>query len=115
MKKTVTTILSLALAMILVSSLGNGTVYGHDREVAFLDCGPDPFDPFVRPLVVNESQSSTGDDFGITVAAFGESSPTTCAEGIAIMLDNKFKIEDVGVGLHSMLDLLFSRYTFVKK
>jgi len=118
MKKTVTTILSLALAMLLVSSLGNGTVYGHEREVVILDCGPDPFEPGARPLVVTESQSSTADDFGITVAAFMESSPTTCAEGIAIVLNKKnkkkFKMENVDTIL-TMFGTVFSRYTFVRK
>ncbi len=116
MKKTVTTILSLALAMILVSSLSSGTAYASkERKVVILDCGPDPFEPGLRPLVVTGFQSSTADDFGITVGAFMESSPTTCAGGIAIMLDNKFKMEDVDAFLHQVFVTLFSRYTFVKK
>ncbi len=122
MRKTVTTILSLALALILVSSLSSGVILAKTvkvHHVVILDCGIDEFETFT--FVVTGLQSSTGDEFDITVATFEELYPTSCVEGMAAILEAGFKMLNIIGGFNPTLatsfpgsEALFSRYTFLK-
>ena len=89
MKKTVTTILSLALALILVSSLGNGVTYADGkrkykkvkmREVVLLDCKVDK---------TVSSFDSTDTEIAAELAALPSDS---CAFAIAFLLNHGHKI-----------------------
>ncbi len=110
MKRTGAAILSLALAMILVSSLASGVILAKsltERDVAILDCG------FV--LGGGEALLVIGFE---TNAPF-ENTPdivigiTTCVEGIALLVDDRFKMEDGSAGMNGQN--IFSRYTFLRK
>ncbi len=118
MKKTVTTILSLALAIIMVSSLSSGVILakGRNVEVVIFDCGIDEFAPAAGFLVI-ALHENTGDDFGITPADIGAA--TLCVDAIAVMLKAHFKMESSGSGFNPFIGQpntvgLYSRYTFVR-
>jgi hypothetical protein len=121
MKKTVTTILSLALALILVSSLSSGTAYGKgkkDPQVVIMDCGPSELGPL--GFLVTALHRNTDDDFGIVVV--GEGVPTPCVEAIAAILKARLKMENSSGSFNPEIapfllnsGALYSRYTFVKK
>ncbi len=142
MKKTVTTMLSLALALILVSSLSSGVILAkgdddHDnrkknknkyetvRDVAILDCGFDDF--AVLPpgtLVVTAFHHNTDDAFDITPVGPPNGpppTPTECVEAISIILKARFTMQNSSGGFHPVLgeflpgsDALYSRYTFLR-
>ena len=118
MKKTVTTMLSLALAMILVSSLSSGVILakGRDAEVVIFDCGLDEFAQ-TGFLVIALHIMIEADDFGIIPADMGAA--TTCVDAIAVMLKAHFKMESSGSGFNPGIIEpntvgLYSRYTFVR-
>ena len=124
MKKTVTTILSLALALILVSSLSSGVIlakgpsdnasdrgkerarYHTERDVAFLDCGFKP-DFGMSFFVTGFHSTPEGDVLGIVVL------DTTCVEGTTILLSNKYKMQD-GAGGTDMFNNAGTRYMFLR-
>ena len=139
MKKTVTTMLSFALALILVSSLSSGVILAkgdddHDNrkknknkyetvkmhDVVILDCGFDEFETFTA-LVVTGLQSSTGDSFGFVLPDFNELSPTSCVEGIVAILEAGLRMVNSSGGFNPGLigfapgsETMFTRYTFLK-
>ena len=118
MKETGTTIFTLALAMILVSSLSSGVIYandskGRDVEVVILDCGVAEGGPM--GFLVTALHDNTDVDFGIVVAT------TECVDAIAAILKARFKMESSGSSLHPMFweffpnaDAMYTRYTFVR-
>ncbi len=114
MKRTVTTILSLALAMILVSSLGNGVSYAdgkkdRERKVVIVECIKTASGLFIQVDVFDKSSS-----VDIMLPAEDTTPDFSCAENVAFLLKNKFRMEDVS----SVPDGFFrgtTRYTFVKK
>ena len=114
MKKTVTTILSLALAMILVSSLGNGVSYVHgkkdrNRQVVILDCAVTT--QGIEVIAYDKSSS-----VDINLALEDELPDVSCAENVAHLLDNKFKKEAVTFVTGTHPERAGStRFTFVKK
>ncbi len=117
MRKTVTTILSLALALILVSSLSNGVIYAdREREVVILDCTGFFSAPFMRVTAFDSFPDISTDlpAFPPSLAA-AEVPPTfaSCAETVAFLLNHKFRMEDVTA--ISSFSQLTTRYTFVKK
>jgi len=124
MRKTVTTILSLALALILVSSLSSGVILAkgdddHDnrkknknkyhtvRDVAILDC-----------LAVTD-----GNGGKIVVVAFDISGDLpdlivvntndSCAASLALLLKAGFRKHDESTGVETFI-LAKSRYTMVR-
>ena len=114
MKKTVTTILSLALALILVSSLSSGVSYAHAknkykkvkvREVAILDCGF----PVPLQLLVTGFHTNAVDDVPMIMVDIDN-----CDVAIVSLLDSKFKMANGSAGMHPMAATLFSRYTFLR-
>ena len=122
MKRTSTMIFSLALAIILVSSLSSGVLYGDDRrgrdfDVVILDCGIDEFDTPNFPFEVTAINHNNGDVLDEIVEF-----TTTCVEGIAVLLKARFKMENSSGGFNTVMAMsgfggsmsLFSRYTFVR-
>ena len=120
MKKTGTTVLSLALALILVSTLSSGVILADDDDddnrkknkkkyhtvydVAILDC--DLVGMTAAFLAFDSSDAITLP--GETVAV------DSCAVDLAFLLSLGFEIEDVGtVGLGMAGGV--SRYTTVRK
>ena len=130
MKKTVTTILSLALALILVSSLSSGVILAkgdddHDnrkrnknkyhtvRDVAILDCG---FNQNAGPILVVLGFYTTPEvDLPEMIVPFEMGGPTatTCVEGTAILLSDKYKLQDGAGGVESFQSVV-TRYMFLK-
>ncbi len=108
MKKTVTTILSLALALILVSSLSSGVILAKGkkqqykkvtvREVVIFTCNiefggiiPDTFPPkFSEFLGVGGSSGPVDQDL---VPEMG----TPCAEALAALFNGGFRLEASGI------------------
>ncbi len=124
MKKTVTAILSLAMAIIMVSSLSSGVILAKDdddndnrkrnknkyhtvRDVAILDCG-----------FVFGSTSMELRVIGFDTNAPVDNTPdiyigtTPCVEGIAIILEDRFKMENGSAGMAGFN--IHSRYTFLR-
>ncbi len=124
MKKTVTTILSLALAIIMVSSLSSGVILAkgdddHDNrkknknkyhtvhDVAILDCTSEAF--FGAPLIFS---AFNGPDDIMLPAEDG------CAANLAFLLNIGFGKQDVGlvsVNAGGTSIALMSRHTLVRK
>ena len=121
MKKTFTTIFSLALAIILVSSLSSSVILAkgdddHDnreknknkfhtvRDVAILDCLAITNDGME---VINFDIS--GDLPDVIMVDRGDS----CAASLALLLKAGFRKHDDNTGLHTFDPR--SRYTFVRK
>jgi len=124
MKKTGTTIFTLALALILVSTLSSGVILADDDDdddkkkryktvkvidVVILDCGIDPTG-FTMNLIVTGFDSST--DEKVPEIAVGMD---TCTVATAAMLSNKFKLKDSGHGFDSGFGTLVSRSIYVRK
>ena len=115
MKRTGATILSLALAMILVSSLGNGVSYVHgkkdrNRQVVILDCAVTTEGGMT---VIAYDKSSSVD---INLALEDDHLDVSCAENVAHLLDNKFKKEAVTFVTGTNPERAGStRFIFVKK
>ena len=127
MKKTVTTILSLALALIMVSSLSSGVILAkgdddHDnrkknknkyetvREVAILDC-------VSSPVTAGATLMFSSFDGPVDVAMllpmmFGG----PCAEKVAVVLNEGFKLEGVDTAIFSggPGGASLSRHTFMR-
>ncbi len=117
MKKTGTTILSFALALIMVSSLGYGVIDAHGkkkyrkvtvRDVVLLHCAPDDLMPLSWPLIVSFIQNGSGDLPAELVVGM------ECAQGVEIMLNNKWKMQAGSASFHPGFGLQGSGYTFVK-
>ena len=122
MKKTFTTISSLALAFIMVSSLSSGVILadddddkkdrrrGREREVVIFDCTHVPTVPI---LLVSAADSSMG------APEIVPSDPpdliTPCAQTFADLLDAKFKVEDITTVIDLMGGVITTRYTMIKK
>ena len=122
MKKTGATIFTLAMTLILVSSLGSGVIlakgpsdhasdqgkerarYQKVRYVAILDCGfpGNPVDLLVIGFHTNAPD--------VPVIMNGD----VCHEAIASLLNSGLKMQDGSAGFSDMFLNLFSRYTFVK-
>ncbi len=112
MKKTVTTILSLALALILVSSLSSGVILAKGnkikyrtitvREVAILEC----VSAAMQVGVVSFFDGP--DDIMLPMDASDE----TCRASLDFLVNKNFEIEGVGTFLASAL---FERYTLAGK
>ncbi len=133
MKKTVTTILSFALALILVSSLSSGVILAkgdddHDNreknknkfhtvhDVAIMECGLNPNLIFEMSSVVTLFQASTTENVpGMAVFPAELDNPTICPEGIALMLNHSFKLEKWGNAIDDGFGGLVVRYTFLRK
>ncbi len=113
MRETGTTVLSLALAMILVSSLSSGVIYAdREREVVILDCRV-----VAGSLVVTQFDSFPAIGAGNLPLFPPFLIPATvqsCAESVAFLLNNKFKMEDVTQATVGFIHATI-RYTFVKK
>ena len=120
MKKTVTTMLSLALAMILVSSLGNGVILADDddeekdrrrgREVVIFDC---THIATVPVIFVSAADSSMGAP--MIEATTDPFEPVFCAQTFADLLNAKFKVEDITTLLDFPTGALITRYIMIKK
>ncbi len=123
MKKTGTTIFTLALALILVNTLSSGVILADDDDddkkkryktvkvidVVIVDCGIDPTG-FTMNLVVTGFDSST--DENVPMIVVGD---TFCVEATAAILSNKFKLKDSGHGFDSGFGSLVSRSIYVRK
>ncbi len=114
MKKTVTTILSFALAIILVSSLSSGVSYADGkkkytkvrvREVVILDC--DAMGIPANTYVFDASFDTTADPKLAEFPAPG------CSASIALLLNAGFKSQDFGTYVLGV-GAGFSRHTFVR-
>ncbi len=113
MKKTFTTILSLALALILVSSLSSGVILAkgdHEREVVIFDCVQISI---VSDIFVRAADSSMGAPM-IDVSTDPENL-TSCSQTFADLLNLKFKVEDITTSFDFMGTGLLTRYTMIKK
>ena len=114
MKKTVTTILSLAMAIIMVSSLASGVILAKGnkikyrtitvREVAILECVSAP------GTVGIVSFFDGPDDIMLPM----EASDETCRASLDFLVNKNFEIEDVGTFLPGA-GVLFERYTLTGK
>jgi len=124
MKKTGTTILSLALAMILVSSLSSGVILADDDDdddkkkryktvkvinVVIMDCETDPTG-FTMELIVTRFESSADENVPVIMVGMD-----TCTFATAAMLSNKFKMQDNSAGFDPDFRTLASRSIFVRK
>jgi len=120
MKKTVTTMLSLALAMILVSSLGNGVILADDddekkdrrrgREVVIFDCAKIVTLTVIFVTAVDSSMGAP-----MIEATTDPEDPVFCAQTFADLLNAKFKVEDITTVIDLMDGLITTRYTMIKK
>ncbi len=124
MKKTVTTMLSLALAMILVSSLSSGVILakGDDDDdhkkkkyktvkvidLVFVDCATDP-SGFTMNNLVTRFESSTDENLPMIVVG------DLCIDANAAMLAHKFKLQHFGTGFDPFPGTLASRSIFERK
>ena len=123
MKKTVTTMLSFALALILVSSLSSGVILAkgddHDnrkknknkyetvREFAILDC-------ISSPIALGVPVMFSFFD-GPADVATDISTGMSCAENVAVVLDARFKLEGVDTAIFSGgPGASLSRHTFMR-
>ena len=124
MKKTVTTMLSLALALILVSSLSSGVILAkgdddHDkrkknknkyetvRDVGILSCISAPGFP---PVFDSFDDSTTEIALPGEDVVFPTTSP--CSVNIAVMLHEKFRMVDVSTFVAG--SIVFYSHTFVR-
>ena len=110
MKKTGTTIFTLALAMILVSTLSSGVILADDddddnrrknrnkyetvRDVAILTCVISPVAPFA-PLIFSSFDGPEEVEMQID--------PGSCAAAEAIVLNERFKFKDLSTGIFAPL------------
>ena len=124
MKKTVTTILSLALAIIMVSSLSSGVIlakgpsdnasdqgkerarFQTERDVAILRCVNLPimelmFDGFEGPADIMLPADDMAPDFG-------------CVANLAFLVNKGFKIEGVMITPVIVAGVVVTRYTVVR-
>ena len=115
MKKTVTTILSLALALILVSSLSSGVIYANGkkkyktvkvRDVLIVDCLA-----LGMPATFIAFDASFDVSMDAKLAEFGVSS--SCAVNLAILLSAHFKSQEYGA-YSPGIGAAFTRETFVR-
>ncbi len=120
MKKTVTTILSLALAMILVSSLGNGVTlakgpsdnasdrgkerarYHKVRDVGILECSTLPATPGAFEFFDGPDDITLPDD----------AESLLCVPNLNFLLNTGWRIE--GLGTFFVGGVVFERYTVVR-
>ena len=117
MKKTVTTILSLALALILVSSLSSGVIYANgrhhrDRQVVIMDCDLET----ALGIIVTHFDKSSSVDVMLPVEETTNGCTVllcSCAENVAFLLNNNFREENATSALGRVS--ITTRYTFVKK
>ena len=123
MKKTVTTILSLALAVIMVSSLGSSVILAADHndhkkkgyktvkitDLVFVDCGNDPSGTMTN--LVTGFESSTDENIPTIMVGVD-----FCIDANAAMLNTepKFKLHDFGAGFDPDFRTLVSRSIFVR-
>ena len=116
--------LSLALAIIMVSSLSSGVIlakgdddhdsrkknknkYHTERDVGIMTCADEGTGlPGFGPMFV--SFDSNVDDIVLPVG-------TSCSMNLAVLLDNGYKIEDVRSSFFMMTDTHFSSYTLLRK
>ena len=122
MKKTVTTILSLALAIIMVSSLSSGVILAKDhdddddddryrgREVVIFDCTKIPTVPVIFVSAADSSMGAPMID-----ATTDPASPTFCAQTFADLLNAKFKVEDITTLVDFGTGEVITRHTMIKK
>jgi hypothetical protein len=120
MKKTVTTILNLALAMILVSSLSSGVIlangndhdnrnknknkYHTEHDVGIMTCADDGTGlPGSGPMFVDFDSNVV--DIVLPVISVPDRS---CAVNLAFLRDEGFKIQNVNSNL--FIDVIFSTY-----
>ena len=126
MKKTVTTILSLALAMILVSSLSSGVILAkgdddHDNRKK----NKNKYETVIDVVIVSCVDAGLfmpGPGFGATFINFDstivdpmlpEAPLGSCAINLAFLLKEGFKIQDVGATL--LGGAHYSSYMTVRK
>ena len=115
MKRTGATILSLALAMILVSSLGSGVILAKGpkvHDVAIMECG---FNSMAGTdlIVLGFHSTPEGNVPEITIFEEGVTLATNCVDGMAIMLSKKYKMQDGNGGFDAFFRDI-SRYTFFR-
>jgi multisubunit Na+/H+ antiporter MnhF subunit len=116
MKKTVTTILSLALAIIMVSSLSSGVILangerGRDRQVVIFDCTQ-----IATVSVIFVSAADSSIDAPVIVPSdLNVPLITPCAQTFADMLNAKFKVEDITSSLDFVAGGMTTRYIMIKK
>ena len=125
MRKTGTTIFTLALAMILVSTLASGVILADDDDdddkkkkyrtvkvidVVIVDCGNDPTGATMTNRVTGFESSTDENVPMIVVGDF-------CIDANAAMLstETKFKLQDFGAGFDPGFRTLVSRSIFVRK
>ena len=117
MKKTVTTILSLALALILVSSLSSGVILangerGRDRQVVIFDCKQ-----LSTVLIIFVSAADSSTDAPEIFPTTDLENPVSCAQTLSDLLNAKFKVEDITSSLDfaTMGAGMVTRYIMIKK
>ena len=121
MKKTVTTILSLALALILVSSLSSGVILAKgpsdnasdrgkerarhhtERQVGVLECLSSP----------NATGMVTFFDGPDDIILPFDAPDDTCLANLNFLVNKRFQIEGIGT-FFAPLGLLIERYTVVR-
>ncbi len=121
MKKTVTTILSLALAIIMVSSLSSGVILAKgDDDDDNRKKNKNKYHT-VHDVVIMTCFDMAAPGFSALFVSFDnveviESVPpadTSCAVNLAFLLNEGFKVQDVGAT--EILNAHFSSYTTMKK
>ncbi len=110
MKRAVTTILSLALALILVTSLGSGVILAKgpkEHQVAILHC----MTPAGFPGMVESFDGP--EDITLPAELPAPDTDNSCVVNLAFLLTNGFKVE--GSATLFMTGAVWDRYTFSKK
>ena len=124
MKKTGTTIFTLALALILVSTLSSGVILADDddekkdrrrgREVVIFDCAQIATVPIIFVSAVDSSMGAPM----IDPSEFpfeGDPIIVSCAQTFADMLYLKFKVEDITTTYDFLGMRVVTRYIMIKK
>ena len=110
MKRTGATILSLALALILVSSLGSGVILAKspkEYQVAILHC----VTAAQSPGIVESFDGP--EDITLSAELPAPDTDNSCVVNLAFLLNKGFKVE--GSATLFMTGAVWDRYTFSKK
>ncbi len=110
MKRAVTTILSLALALILVTSLGSGVILAQgpkEHQVAILHC----MTPAGFPGMVESFDGP--EDITLPAELPVPDTDESCVVNLAFLLNKGFKLE--GSGTLFLAGVVWDRYTLSRK